>query len=114
MKNRIFGATVALIAAANLAFVGGTAGAATSTDYAPELVYTVADSGINNNNNLAIQLMTDSFEPLARMSVNLPDVTLQDREFFAAIKEGREPNSSVAQVLPCYKVLHELELQLNA
>ncbi|MFM2412785.1 MAG: hypothetical protein RLZZ587_1118 [Actinomycetota bacterium] len=54
MKNRIFGATVALIAAANLAFVGGTAGAATSTDYAPQLVYTVADSGINENNNLAI------------------------------------------------------------
>ena len=35
-------------------------------------------------------------------------------EFFAAIQEGREPNASVAQVLPCYKVLHELELQLNA
>jgi 2-hydroxy-4-carboxymuconate semialdehyde hemiacetal dehydrogenase len=41
-------------------------------------------------------------------------IELQDREFFAAIKEGREPNSSVASVLPCYKVLHELELQLNA
>lgn len=54
MKNRIFGASVALIAAANLAFVGGTAGAATSTDYAPQLVYTVAASGINDNNNLVI------------------------------------------------------------
>ena len=28
-------------------------------------------------------------------------VELQDREFFGAIREGREPNASVAQVLPC-------------
>jgi 2-hydroxy-4-carboxymuconate semialdehyde hemiacetal dehydrogenase len=41
-------------------------------------------------------------------------IELQDREFFAAIQEGREPNSSVAQVLPCYKVFHDLELQLTA
>ena len=32
-------------------------------------------------------------------------IELQDREFFAAIREGREPNASVAQVLPCYRVL---------
>ncbi|MEY4363671.1 MAG: Bacterial oxidoreductase, C-terminal, partial [Pseudomonadota bacterium] len=25
-----------------------------------------------------------------------------------------EPNASVAQVLPCYQVLHQLEQQLNA
>ena len=30
-------------------------------------------------------------------------IELQDREFFAAIREGREPNASVAQVLPCYR-----------
>ena len=36
-----------------------------------------------------------------------------DREFVAAIREGREPNSSVASVLPCYQVLHDLELQLK-
>ena len=30
----------------------------------------------------------------------------------AAIQEGREPNASVAQVLPCYEVLHKLEQQL--
>jgi 2-hydroxy-4-carboxymuconate semialdehyde hemiacetal dehydrogenase len=41
-------------------------------------------------------------------------IELQDREFFAAIREGREPNASVAQVLPCYQVLHQLEQQLNA
>jgi malonate transporter len=39
-------------------------------------------------------------------------IELQDREFFAAIREGREPNASVAQVLPCYQVLHDLEQQL--
>jgi 2-hydroxy-4-carboxymuconate semialdehyde hemiacetal dehydrogenase len=40
-------------------------------------------------------------------------IELQDREFFAAIREGGEPNSSVAQVLPCYKVLQGLEQQLD-
>ena len=39
-------------------------------------------------------------------------IELQDREFFAAIREGREPNASVAQVLACYRVLHQLEEQL--
>ena len=39
-------------------------------------------------------------------------IELQDREFFAAIREGREPNASVAMVLPCYEVLHRLETQL--
>ena len=30
----------------------------------------------------------------------------------AAIRENREPYSSVAQVLPCYEVLHDCERQL--
>jgi 2-hydroxy-4-carboxymuconate semialdehyde hemiacetal dehydrogenase len=51
---------------------------------------------------------------VSKVDVSMNGIELQDREFFAAIQEGREPNSSVAQVLPCYKVLHELELQLNA
>jgi 2-hydroxy-4-carboxymuconate semialdehyde hemiacetal dehydrogenase len=51
---------------------------------------------------------------VSKVDVSMNGIELQDREFFAAIKEGREPNSSVAQVLPCYKVLHDLELQLNA
>ena len=51
---------------------------------------------------------------VSQVAVSMNGIELQDREFFAAIREGREPNSSVAQVLPCYKVLHELELQLNA
>jgi 2-hydroxy-4-carboxymuconate semialdehyde hemiacetal dehydrogenase len=49
---------------------------------------------------------------VSQVAVSMNGIELQDREFFAAIKEGREPNSSVAQVLSCYKVLHDLEQQL--
>ena len=48
------------------------------------------------------------------VAVSMNGIELQDREFFAAITEGRAPNSSVASVLPCYQVLHDLEQQLNA
>ena len=48
------------------------------------------------------------------VDVSMNGIELQDREFFGAIREDREPNASVAQVLPCYQVLHELERQLNA
>jgi len=51
---------------------------------------------------------------VTKVAVSMNGIELQDREFFAAIREGREPNSSVAQVLPCYQVLHDLEQQLNA
>ena len=51
---------------------------------------------------------------VSKVDVSMNGIELQDREFFAAIREGREPNSSLAQVLPCYKVLHDLEQQLNA
>ena len=51
---------------------------------------------------------------VSKIDVSLNGIELQDREFFSAIREGREPNSSVAQVLPCYQVLHDLEQQLNA
>jgi 2-hydroxy-4-carboxymuconate semialdehyde hemiacetal dehydrogenase len=47
------------------------------------------------------------------VAVSMNGIELQDREFVAAIREGREPNSSVAQVLPCYEVLHQLERQLH-
>ena len=48
------------------------------------------------------------------VDVSTNGIELQDREFVAAISEGREPNSSVAQVLDCYRVLGELEQQLAA
>ncbi len=50
---------------------------------------------------------------VSKVAVSMNGIELQDREFFAAIKEGREPNSSVAQVFNCYQVLHQLEQQLG-
>ncbi|MBU0557322.1 MAG: Gfo/Idh/MocA family oxidoreductase [Alphaproteobacteria bacterium] len=60
-------------------------------------------------------LVTGKEEPvdLSGVAVSNNGIELQDREFIAAIREGREPNSSVAQVLDCYRVLGELEVQLN-
>ncbi len=49
---------------------------------------------------------------VSKVDVSMNGIELQDREFFAAIREGREPNASLAQVLSCYKVLHDLEQQL--
>ena len=49
---------------------------------------------------------------VSKVDVSLNGIELQDREFIAAIRDGREPNSSVAQVLPCYRTLHDLEQQL--
>jgi 2-hydroxy-4-carboxymuconate semialdehyde hemiacetal dehydrogenase len=49
---------------------------------------------------------------VSNVDVSMNGIELQDREFFAAIREGREPNASVAQVLPCYRVLGQLEQQL--
>jgi 2-hydroxy-4-carboxymuconate semialdehyde hemiacetal dehydrogenase len=49
---------------------------------------------------------------VSQVDVSMNGIELQDREFFAAIGEGREPKASVSQVLPCYEVLHELEQQL--
>ena len=49
---------------------------------------------------------------VSQVDLSMNGIELQDREFFSAIRGGREPNSSVAQVLPCYEVLHKLEQQL--
>ena len=51
---------------------------------------------------------------VSKVAVSMNGIELQDREFFAAIKEGREPNASVAKVFACYEVLHDLEQKLNA
>jgi 2-hydroxy-4-carboxymuconate semialdehyde hemiacetal dehydrogenase len=51
---------------------------------------------------------------VSKVDVSLNGIELQDREFFAAIREKREPNASVAMVLPCYRTLHELDQQLAA
>ncbi|MFF4341438.1 Gfo/Idh/MocA family oxidoreductase [Kitasatospora sp. NPDC001540] len=59
-------------------------------------------------------LMTGEEEPIdvSGIDVSLDGIELQDREFVAAIREGREPNASLAQVLPCYRTLADLERQL--
>ena len=49
---------------------------------------------------------------MSQVAVSMNGIELQDREFVAAIRERREPNASVAQVLPCYRTLHALERQL--
>ena len=60
-------------------------------------------------------LVTGRDEPIdvSGVDVSMNGIELQDREFFAAISEGREPNSSVAQVLECYRVLDEVERQFG-
>jgi len=49
---------------------------------------------------------------VSNVAVSMNGIELQDREFIAAIREKREPNASITQVLPCYRVLHQLEQQL--
>jgi 2-hydroxy-4-carboxymuconate semialdehyde hemiacetal dehydrogenase len=59
-------------------------------------------------------LVTGREEPVdvSAVDVSTNGIELQDREFVTAIREGREPNSSVRDVLPCYRVLGQLDLQL--
>jgi 2-hydroxy-4-carboxymuconate semialdehyde hemiacetal dehydrogenase len=54
----------------------------------------------------------DEVIDVSNVAVSMNGIELQDREFFAAIQEGREPNASVRQVLPCYDVLDQLEQDL--
>ena len=51
---------------------------------------------------------------LTGVAVSKNGIELQDREFFAAIQEGREPNASVAQCLPAMRNLDRIEKKLNA
>ena len=51
---------------------------------------------------------------VSKVDVSMNGIELQDREFFAAIKEGREPNSSIAQCLPAMETLDRLEQCLNS
>ncbi|HTB64898.1 MAG TPA: Gfo/Idh/MocA family oxidoreductase [Steroidobacteraceae bacterium] len=49
---------------------------------------------------------------VSKVDVSMNGIELQDREFFSAIQEGREPNASVQQVLPCMRTLDALERDL--
>src|ERR1700684_2035261 len=51
---------------------------------------------------------------LSKVDVSMNGIELQDREFFAAIQEKREPNSSVAQCLTAMDVLDRIEKFLNS
>jgi 2-hydroxy-4-carboxymuconate semialdehyde hemiacetal dehydrogenase len=46
---------------------------------------------------------------VSKVDVSMDGIELEDREFIAAIKENREPNASLAQVLPCMRILGRLE-----
>jgi 2-hydroxy-4-carboxymuconate semialdehyde hemiacetal dehydrogenase len=54
----------------------------------------------------------DEVIDVSNVAVSMNGIELQDREFISAIREGREPNSSVQQVMSCYQALHDLEQQL--
>jgi 2-hydroxy-4-carboxymuconate semialdehyde hemiacetal dehydrogenase len=49
---------------------------------------------------------------LSGVAVSNNGIELQDREFISAIREGREPNSSFAQILPCMRTLDQIEKSL--
>jgi 2-hydroxy-4-carboxymuconate semialdehyde hemiacetal dehydrogenase len=51
---------------------------------------------------------------VSAVDVSMNGIELQDREFLAAIRDGREPNASVTDVLACYRVLDRIEQQLAA
>jgi 2-hydroxy-4-carboxymuconate semialdehyde hemiacetal dehydrogenase len=51
---------------------------------------------------------------VSKVDVSMNGIELQDREFFAAIREKREPNASVAQCLPAMETLDKLEKSLSA
>ena len=50
---------------------------------------------------------------VSTIDISMNGIELQDREFIAAIREGREPNASVAQCLPAMRTLDRLEKTLS-
>jgi 2-hydroxy-4-carboxymuconate semialdehyde hemiacetal dehydrogenase len=50
---------------------------------------------------------------VSKVDVSMNGIELQDREFIAAIREKREPNASVQQVLPAMRTLGRLEDMLK-
>lgn len=50
---------------------------------------------------------------VSKVAVSMDGIELQDREFFAAIQEKREPNGSVAQTIGAMRVLDRIERALN-
>jgi 2-hydroxy-4-carboxymuconate semialdehyde hemiacetal dehydrogenase len=60
--------------------------------------------------------LVDGYEKpvdVSKVDVSTDGIELQDREFVSAIQQKREPNASVAQVLPAMRVLDRLEKSLK-
>ena len=60
--------------------------------------------------------LVDGYEKeidVSRVDVSMNGIELQDREFVAAIREGRESRSSISQVIDCYRVLDQIEKTLG-
>jgi 2-hydroxy-4-carboxymuconate semialdehyde hemiacetal dehydrogenase len=51
---------------------------------------------------------------VSKVDVSMNGIELQDREFFAAIKERREPNASVAQAVDAMRTLDRLDQCLRS
>jgi 2-hydroxy-4-carboxymuconate semialdehyde hemiacetal dehydrogenase len=62
------------------------------------------------------ELVTGKQEPIdvSKVDVSMNGIELQDREFFAAIKEHREPNASAVQALSAMRTLDKIEQFLNS
>ena len=50
---------------------------------------------------------------LSNVDVSMNGIELEDREFFSAINDGREPKSSLKQTLPAYQTLQRIERQIG-
>ena len=50
---------------------------------------------------------------LSKVDVSMDGIELEDREFIAAIRDKRQPNSSVEQVLPCMRVMGKIEKMID-
>jgi 2-hydroxy-4-carboxymuconate semialdehyde hemiacetal dehydrogenase len=61
------------------------------------------------------ELVTGNDEPVdvTGVALSMDGIELQDREFVRAIIEHDEPNASIHSVIDCYRVLGELQAQLD-
>ena len=72
------------------------------------------------DNNTYIARYDDLFDgrdnqiDVSNVDVSTNGIELIDREFVAAIREGREPNSSLAQCLPAMQVMDMVEKQFKS
>jgi hypothetical protein len=67
------------------------------------------DPSLLKQRDMARGRKVEADRDLSGVEVSMDGVELEDREFIAAITEKREPNSSLAQVLPCMRTLGRLE-----